>query len=134
MAANLSWIKKVGQVFVKGFDFLNSPKGQEVLAAGETAIALAYPPAEPIVALVDAWVKKAAVVEAKGEAAAQLGVNVSGEQKATAAIAAVAPDVEEILTKYKLLPLSSDSLKKINDAVLTIANELEPAPVTPPAV
>jgi predicted nuclease with RNAse H fold len=82
--------------------------------------------------LVNVWMQKVAVIEGKAAAAADLGAVASGAQKATAAIASVAPDVEAILLKYKLLPLSQESLQKINNAVLDIANELEPAPVAAP--
>ena len=134
MSANMSWIKKVGTVIVKGFEFLYSPKGQAIVAAGETAAELAFPPAEPVVAVVNAWMQQAAVVEGKAQAAASLGVNASSTQKAEAAIAAVTPDIEAILQKYNLLPLPAASMSKINDAVLTIANELTPAaPATPAA-
>jgi hypothetical protein len=133
MADKVSWIKKVGRDIVKGFAWLASPKGRAVVAAGETLIEGAFPVSAPIIDIVNAWIDKASVVEAKAQAAADLGVSASSAQKATAAIAAVAPDVEAILLKYNLLKLSEDSLKKINDAVLTIANELEPAPAPAPA-
>jgi len=133
MASGTSWIKRFGLDIVKGFAWLASPGGQKVLGAGELALEVAFPVAAPVVDLVNVWIQKAAEIEGKAAAAASLGVNASGAQKATAAIAAVVPDVEAILQKYKLLPLSSESLAKINDAVLTIANELEPSPTAAPA-
>lgn len=128
MAANVSWIKKFGLAIVKGFEWLASDKGQSVVHAGEAIVDIAFPVAAPVIDIVNVWMQKAAVVEAKAQAAADLGANASSVQKATAAIASVAPDIEAILQKYKLLPLSTDALSRINDAVLTIANELEPAP------
>jgi hypothetical protein len=133
MADKVSWIKKVGRDIVKGFAWLASDKGRAVIAAGETVAEIAFPPSAPIIDIVNVWIDKVSVIEAKAQAASDLGVNASSAQKATAAIAAVAPDVEAILLKYNLLKLSEDSLKKINDAVLTIANELEPAPAPAPA-
>lgn len=132
MATGTSWIKKVGHGIVKSFEWLASPNGQKVVAEGEMAIDLAFPVAAPVVAIVDAWMKRAAVVEAKAQAAADLGVTATGAQKAVAATTAVAPDIEAILKQFNLLPLSADELAKINDAVLTIANAIVPSPT--PAV
>ena len=130
----VSWIKKFGMAIAKGFEFIVSPKGQAIIGAGETALDIAFPPAAPVVAVVNAWMQKAALIEGKAAAAADLGVTATSTQKATAAIAAVAPDIEAILAQYKLLPLAPESLQKINDAVITIANELtpEPAPTSAP--
>src|SRR6185437_606398 len=133
MSAFVSIIKKAGLDIVKGFEWLGSPKGQTVVKAAETAVDIAFPVAAPVVAIVDAWIQKAEVVEGKAQAASSLGANVTSTQKATAAIAAATPDVEAILSQYKLLKLSPDSLAKINDAVLAIANELQPDPAAGPA-
>jgi hypothetical protein len=127
MASGMSWIKKVGIGIVKGFEWLGSDNGRKVIAAGETAIDIAFPAAAPVVAIVNAWMGRAAVIEGKAQAAASIGVSATGPQKAAAAIAAVAPDIEAILQEYKMLPLSADAMAKINDAVLVIANELTPA-------
>lgn len=131
----LSWMKKIGSRLAKGFDWMESPTGQKVIAAGETAVEIGFPASAPVVALVNVWMQKAAVIEGKAQMAAELGANATGTQKATAAIAAVTPDVEGILKQFNMLPLSSESLAKINDAVLLIANELtpEPEPAAPPA-
>lgn len=133
-APHVSWLKKLGRAIVHGFEGLESPKGQALIAATEAITEAIFPVSAPIVALVNVWMQKAAIVEAKGQAAADLGASATGAQKAVAAISAVAPDVEAILKQYNLLPLSPASMQIINDAVIAIANEVVPVPAaTPPA-
>jgi hypothetical protein len=132
-APHVSWIKKLGQDIVKGFEALASPKGQAVIAAGEAIAETVFPASAPVVALVNIWMQRAAVVEGKAQAAIDLGVTATGPQKAAAAIAAVTPDVEAILQQCKLLPMTPAQMSAINDAVLVIANALTPTPAAPPA-
>lgn len=130
-APHVSWLKKIGLAIVHGFEDLGSPKGQALVASAEAITETIFPVSAPIVALVNVWMHRAAVIEAKGQAAADLGASATGAQKAVAAISAVAPDVEAILQQFKLLPLSPASMQIINDAVIAIANEIVPAPPAP---
>lgn len=129
-APHVSWLKKFGLAIVHGFEDLASPKGQAIVTAAEAITETVFPVSAPIVSLVNVWMQKAAVIEAKGQAAADLGASATGAQKAVAAISAVGPDVEAILKQYNLIPLSDASMKIVNDAVVAIANELIPAPTT----
>jgi hypothetical protein len=127
-APHVSWIKKLGMDIVKGFEALESPKGQAIVGAAEAVTMAIYPPSAPVVAIVNSWMQRAAVIEGKAQAAAELGVTATGPQKATAAIAAVAPDIEAIIQQYKLLPLTPAQMSAVNDAVIVIANALTPDP------
>jgi len=133
MSAKGNWLERAANEVLKGIDWLASPNGQKVVAAGETAAEIVFPPSEPIIAIVNAWIARITTVQAKASAAADLGATASDAQKATAAIAAVTPDVEAILQQYKLLPLTSEQYKAINDAVVKIATSLIPTPATPAA-
>lgn len=129
----ISWLETAGKDVVKGLEWLASPQGQKVVAAGEGIAEIAYPPSAPVIAIVNAWLTEITTVEAKAAAASDLGATASDAQKAAAAIAAVTPTVEAILQQYKLLPLTAAEYKAINDAVVTIATSLTPAPATPAA-
>lgn len=127
MANKGNWLEKAGQAVLHGIEWLASPNGQKVVAAGEVAAEAAFPPSAPIIAIFNAWLNRVTTVQAKASAAADLGATATNEQKAAAAIQAVTPDVEAILQQYKLLPLTPEQYKAINDAVVTIATALVPA-------
>ena len=133
MSAKGNWLERAASDVLKGIEWLASPNGQKVVAAGETAAEIVFPPSEPIIAIVNAWLTRITTVQAKAAAAADLGATASDGQKATAAIAAVTPDIEAILQQYKLLPLTPEQYKAINDAVVTIATSLGPSRPAPAA-
>ena len=126
MASNGNWLQKLGHAIKVGAEYLASPKGQAVIAAGEGIAEVAFPPSAPVIALVNVWLERAGQVEAKAEAAADLGATATNEQKAAAAIASVTPDVTAILQQNHLTPLTPEQLKIINDAVVAIARQLVP--------
>lgn len=130
-APHVSWLKKIGHDIAKGFEWVESPKGQVEVTAAEAITTAIFPPAAGVIAIINIWLKRGATIEAKAAAAADLGVTATGAQKSVAAIAAVAPDLEAIVQEFKLLPLSPASMQIINDAVIAIANEIVPAPTAP---
>jgi hypothetical protein len=135
MAGKGSWLAVAGKAIVKGIEFLASPNGQKIVAAGETAAEIAFPPSTAIIAIVNVVLNRVTEVQAKAAAAADLGAVATNEQKAAAAIAAVVPDIEALVAQYHLVPLTPEQLKAINDAVVAIAGTVAlagPGPVTPP--
>jgi hypothetical protein len=129
-APKVSWLKKLGNDFVKGFNWAFSAKGQTVITAGES-IAIAVDPAiAPVVGVVNTWASSIYATEKKAATAASLGATATNAQKAVAATEAALPDVESDLAKAGLTFASSASAKVVNDSIVAIMNELVPAPAT----
>lgn len=118
----LSGLKVFGKDIVKVFAWVGSPKGQAVLAAGESVLEVAVPASIPIVNLVNAWIQKAFVVESLAVAAGK-GTG-TGADKAALALETIMPKILEYAAQEGLAPRTAEQIQKANDAVVAFINAM----------
>jgi hypothetical protein len=123
----MSFLSAIVKPFTSIFHFLESPKGQAILSAGEGIVEAIDPALAPAITVVNSWMQKIFITEQLAEAAGQAAG--TGAQKSVAVLTAIGPD----LLKY-FPTTTAANVQVINDAIVTIMKSLgEPAiPVAPP--
>lgn len=118
----MSWLESAAHKFGSIFSFLESPKGQTIITAGEGVVTAIDPALAPAITLANSWIQKIFTTESVAAAALQSTGN--GTQKAAVVIAAVTPDIE------KYFPTTTaTNIQVANTALVTFLNALgEPAP------
>jgi hypothetical protein len=138
----MSFLSAVGHEFKVVFSWLGSSKGQATIATVEGAAAAITTAVNPVAgaalvgieALINAALKS--VVNAESLAAAAGAQSGSGPQKAVAAAAAVAPQVQSVLVSLGVKEPTAAQVETITrvvtDALVTIFKAF-PEPVAAPA-
>ena len=98
------------------FSWMTSPKGQQVVAAGEAIVETAVPASIPLIDLFNEWAKKAFTVEALAVAASQS--NGTGPDKASLAISSITPQVLQYAQEQGLAARTAAQIQAGNDAVV----------------
>ncbi len=124
----LSGFKVFGKDIEKAFTWFGSSNGQRTVAAGEAVIETIYPASEPIVALFNAWAKKAYAVEALAVAASQS--TGTGVAKASLAMQTVTPQVLAYAQAEGLAPRTAAQIQAANDAVVAFIKAMTDAALT----
>ncbi len=117
-----SGIKVFGKGVEEVFAWFGSPKGQQVVAAGEGVLETVVPSSIPIVNLFNSWAAKAYSVEALAAAAAQ--AKGSGADKAVLAMQSITPEVLQYAQQEGLSPRTAAQIQAANDAVIAFINAM----------
>jgi hypothetical protein len=127
----LSGMKVFGTDIVKVFTWFGSPKGQTVVAAGESFLETAIPASTPIVDLFNSWAQKAYTVEALAVAAGKS--TGTGADKAIVAISSITPQVLTYAQQAGVSPRTTAQIQAANDAAVAFIKAMtDPTPTKPP--
>lgn len=126
----LSGLKVFGMDIEKAFAWFGSPKGQAVIASGETAVEDIVPASVPLVNLFNSWAQKAYNIESIAVAAGkQTG---TGVDKAAAVTTAILPDVLTYAEQDGMSERTAAQITAANSAVVAFINAMtQPATPTP---
>ena len=122
-----SGLKVFGTGVEKIFAWFGSPRGQSVIAAGESALEIAVPASAPIVDLFNSWAQKAYTVEALTVVAGKS--TGTGADKAALAISSITPTVLQYAQQEGLPQRTAAQIQAANDAVVKFINAMT-APAT----
>lgn len=128
-----SGLKVFGSKVENIFAWFGSPKGQAVVATGESFLEIAVPQSAPIVDLFNAWAQKAYTVEALAVAAGK--ATGTGADKAVLAISSITPTVLQYAQQAGLPQRTAAQIQAANDAAVAFIKAMtEPAqPASSPA-
>jgi hypothetical protein len=118
----LSGLKVFGTDVEKAFAWFGSPKGQAVVAAGESTVEALIPASVPIVNLFNVWAAKAYNIESLAVAAGK--ATGSGPDKAVAVLTAVTPDVLQYAQESGLSARTAAQIQTANSALVTFINAM----------
>jgi hypothetical protein len=118
----LSGMKVFGTDIVKAFAWFGSPKGQAVVAAGESVLETAIPVTIPAVNLFNVWATKAYSIEALSVAAGKS--TGTGADKAELAISTITPEVLQYAQQEGLSPRTAAQITAANKAVIDFINAM----------
>ena len=120
----MKFLSSIAKPFVSIFKFLESPRGQAIISAGE-GVAISIDPAlAPLINLANSWMNKVVATEQIAAAAgAQSG---TGTQKAAAVLTAMGPEIAKYFPNA-----TSAEIGNANTAIVAFLNAFsvgEPAP------
>lgn len=118
----MSGLKVFGTDVEKAFAWFGSPKGQAVVAAGESTVEALIPASVPIVNLFNVWAAKAYNIESLAVAAGK--ATGSGPDKAVAVLTAVTPDVLQYAQESGLSARTAAQIQTANSALVTFINAM----------
>lgn len=118
----LSGLKVFGTEIEKTFAWFGSPKGQAVIAVGETAVEAVVPASAPIVDLFNSWAAKAYNIESIAVAAGK--ATGTGVDKAVAVTTAVLPDILTYAEQEGLSTRTAAQITAANTAVIAFINAM----------
>lgn len=120
----LSVLKTIGSDVKAVFDWIGSPKGQSVIAAGEGVVETVAPQLTGLINLANAGLTEVLKVEALG-AAAGATAGQAGVQKLTAVTAAIAPEVLAYAAANGLPVPTATNIQNAINGLVAFANALE---------
>ena len=126
MASFKSVLSAVGADAKKVFAFISSPKGQAVIATGETAIEVVDPAASGLVSLANAGLTE--ILKVEGLAAAAGQQDGTGSQKLAAVVQAVTPEVLAYAEKSGFPNPSGEQIQNAVNALVAFGNALSAEP------
>lgn len=113
----MSFLSTIGKDIKSVFNWLASPKGQNVVHAAEGAVVAIDPALAGIVGIVDSWIEKIITTETIAAAAGQQ--DGSGTQKAAAVLNAMQPEIN------KYFPgATAEQIQNANAGLVTFLNAL----------
>src|SRR5579859_19929 len=118
----LSGLKVFGTGIEKAFAWFGSPKGQAIVATGETILEGFVPASIPIINLFNSYAAKAYNAEALFEAAGKS--TGSGPDKAALVLAAIVPDVLQYAQEAGVSPRTAAQIVAANNAVIAFINAM----------
>jgi len=123
---SLSILNKIGADFKAVFSWLGSPKGQAVIAAGETlAVSLGAPAA--LINVANNWLTE--IIKAETLATAAGTQTGSGAQKAAAVLSAVTPQVLAFAQAQGVAAPTAAQIATANDSLVSFLNAFTMTPV-----